>query len=215
MEVRPSKPAAAFGLAVGVVFILLGLFVVIPQFGPFGLLWTAVALIITILNGVNAFSERGVPSGVIHIEDEADGLAPPPAAVPPQPSSPAKSPEERLETLRGLHQQGLITAEEYDRRRRYLVENLNRIGLSCFEPKGAFYVFPDIRGTGLSSEDFCERFLMEEKVAVIAGNAFGAGGEGFVRCCYATSMKDIAEALTRMDNFLTNLKKKQARERGE
>lgn len=74
MEVRPSKPAAAFGLAVGVVFILLGLFIVIPQFGPFGLLWTAVALIITILNGVNAFSERGVPSGVIHIEDEADGL---------------------------------------------------------------------------------------------------------------------------------------------
>ena len=73
MEVRPSKPAAAFGLAVGVVFILLGLFVVIPQFGPFGLLWTAVALIITILNGVNAFSERGVPSRVIHIEDEADG----------------------------------------------------------------------------------------------------------------------------------------------
>lgn len=58
----------------------------------------------------------------------------------------------------------------------------------------------------------CERFLMEEKVAVISGSAFGAGGEGFVRCCYATSMKDIAEALTRMDNFLTNLRKKQARE---
>ena len=102
--------------------------------------------------------------------------------------------------------------EEYDRRRRYLVENLNRIGLSCFEPKGAFYVFPDIRSTGLSSEEFCERFLMEEKVAVISGSAFGPGGEGFIRCCYATSMKDIAEALTRMDNFLTNLRKKQARE---
>ena len=102
--------------------------------------------------------------------------------------------------------------EEYDRRRRYLVENLNRIGLSCFEPKGAFYVFPDIRGTGLTSDEFCERFLMEEKVAVISGAAFGPGGEGFIRCCYATSMKDIAEALTRMDNFLTNLRKKQARE---
>ena len=101
--------------------------------------------------------------------------------------------------------------EEYDSRRRYLVENLNRIGLTCFEPRGAFYVFPCIRSTGLTSEEFCERFLMEEKVAVIAGNAFGEGGEGFVRCCYATSMKDIAEALTRMDNFLTNLKKKQAR----
>ena len=102
--------------------------------------------------------------------------------------------------------------EEYDSRRRYLVENLNRIGLTCFEPKGAFYVFPDIRGTGLTSDEFCERFLMEEKVAVISGSAFGPGGEGFIRCCYATSMKDIAEALTRMDNFLTNLRKKQARE---
>ena len=95
--------------------------------------------------------------------------------------------------------------DEYDGRRRYLVEGLRRIGLPCFEPNGAFYVFPDIRGTGLTSDEFCERFLMEEKVAVISGSAF-------VRCCYATSMKDIAEALTRMDNFLTNLRKKQARE---
>jgi aminotransferase len=102
--------------------------------------------------------------------------------------------------------------DEYDGRRRYLVEGLRRIGLDCFEPKGAFYVFPCIQSSGLSSEKFCERFLMEEKVAVISGSAFGAGGEGFVRCCYATSMKDIAEALTRMDNFLTNLKKKKARE---
>ena len=102
--------------------------------------------------------------------------------------------------------------DEYDGRRRYLVEGLRRIGLPCFEPKGAFYVVPDIRGTGLTSDEFCERFLMEEKVAVISGAAFGPGGEGFIRCCYATSMKDIAEALTRMDNFLTNLRKKQARE---
>ena len=104
--------------------------------------------------------------------------------------------------------------EEYDRRRRYLVENLNRIGLSCFEPKGAFYVFPDIRSTGLSSEEFCERFLMEEKVAVISGAAFGPGGEGFIRCCYATSMKDIAESVARLDNFLTNLRRKQGRGEG-
>ena len=102
--------------------------------------------------------------------------------------------------------------DEYDGRRRYLVEGLRRIGLPCFEPKGAFYVFPDIRSSGLSSDEFCERFLMEEKVAVISGSAFGPGGEGFVRCCYATGRKDIAEALTRMDNFLTNLRKKQARE---
>ena len=104
--------------------------------------------------------------------------------------------------------------EEYDRRRRYLVENLNRIGLSCFEPKGAFYVFPDIRSTGLSSEEFCERFLMEEKVAVIPGSAFGPGGEGFVRACYAASMKDIAESVARLDNFLTNLRRKQGRGEG-
>ena len=102
--------------------------------------------------------------------------------------------------------------DEYDGRRRYLVEGLRHIGLPCFEPKGAFYVFPDIRSSGLSSDEFCERFLMEEKVAVISGSAFGPGGEGFVRCCYATGRKDIAEALTRMDNFLTNLRKKQARE---
>ena len=102
--------------------------------------------------------------------------------------------------------------EEYDRRRRYLVENLNRIGLSCFEPKGAFYVFPDIRSTGLTSEEFCERFLLEEKVAVIPGSAFGPGGEGFVRACYAASMKDIAESIARMDNFLTNLRRKQGSE---
>ena len=104
--------------------------------------------------------------------------------------------------------------EEYDRRRRYLVESLNRIGLSCFEPKGAFYVFPDIRSTGLSSEEFCERFLMEEKVAVIPGSAFGPGGEGFVRACYAASMKDIAESVARLDNFLTNLRRKQGRGEG-
>ena len=71
--------------------------------------------------------------------------------------------------------------DEYDGRRRYLVEGLRRIGLPCFEPKGAFYVFPDIRGTGLTSDEFCERFLMEEKVAVISGSAFGPGGEGFIR----------------------------------
>ena len=98
--------------------------------------------------------------------------------------------------------------EEYDGRRRYLIENLNRIGLDCFTPKGAFYVFPCIRSTGLTSEAFCERFLVEERVAVIPGSAFGPGGEGFVRACYAASMKDIAEAMDRLDNFLTNLRRK-------
>ena len=127
-------------------------------------------------------------------------------------SAPTVSQYAAIEAMRNGDRDIEAMRDEYDGRRRYLVEGLRRIGRPCFEPKGAFYVFPDIRSTGLSSDDFCERFLMEEKVAVIAGSAFGAGGEGFVRCCYATSMKDIAEALTRMDNFLTNLKKKQARE---
>ena len=96
--------------------------------------------------------------------------------------------------------------EEYDRRRRYLVENLNRIGLSCFEPKGAFYVFPDIRSTGLTSEEFCDRFLAEQRVAVIPGTAFGPGGEGYVRACYAASMHDLAEALDRLEKFLCGLR---------
>ena len=127
-------------------------------------------------------------------------------------SAPTVSQYAAIEAMRNGDSDIEHMRDEYDGRRRYLVEGLRRIGLPCFEPRGAFYVFPDIRGTGLTSDDFCERFLMEEKVAVIAGSAFGPGGEGFVRCCYATSMKDIAEALTRMDNFLPNLKTKQARE---
>ena len=102
--------------------------------------------------------------------------------------------------------------EEYDRRRRYLVENLNRIGLDCFEPKGAFYVFPFIRSSGLSSDEFCERFLREEKVAVIPGTAFGPGGEGYVRACYASSMRDLTESISRLDNFLQNLRRKQGQD---
>ncbi|MGN8874103.1 aminotransferase class I/II-fold pyridoxal phosphate-dependent enzyme [Pseudoflavonifractor sp. HCP28S3_F10] len=127
-------------------------------------------------------------------------------------SSPTVSQYAAIEAMRNGDHDIEKMREEYDGRRRYLVEGLRRIGLPCFEPRGAFYVFPDIRPTGLTSEEFCERFLMEEKVAVIPGSAFGPGGEGFVRCCYATGLKDIAEALTRMDNFLTNLKRKQARD---
>ena len=127
-------------------------------------------------------------------------------------SAPTTSQYAAVEAMRNGDKDIEHMREEYDRRRRYLVENLNRIGLSCFEPKGAFYVFPDIRSTGLSSAEFCERFLLEEKVAVIPGSAFGPGGEGFVRACYAASMKDIAESIARMDNFLTNLRRKQQRD---
>ena len=124
-------------------------------------------------------------------------------------SAPTTSQYAAIEAMRNGDKDIEHMREEYDSRRRYLVENLNRIGLQGFEPKGAFYVFPCIRSSGLSSEEFCERFLMEEKVAVIPGTAFGPGGEGFVRACYAASMKDIAEAVSRMDNFLQNLRRKQ------
>lgn len=116
-------------------------------------------------------------------------------------SAPTTSQYAAIEAMRNGDKDIEHMREEYDSRRRYLVENLNRIGLTCFEPKGAFYVFPCIKSSGLTSEEFCERFLMEEKVAVIPGTAFGPGGEGFVRACYAASMKDIAEAVSRMDNF--------------
>ena len=126
-------------------------------------------------------------------------------------SAPTTSQYAAVEAMRNGDRDIEHMREEYDRRRRYLVENLNRIGLSCFEPKGAFYVFPDIRSTGLSSDEFCERFLREQRVAVIPGSAFGPGGEGFVRACYAASMKDIAEAVRRMEIFLHSLKEEQGK----
>lgn len=95
--------------------------------------------------------------------------------------------------------------EEYDGRRRYLVDGLRSLGLDCFEPKGAFYVFPCIKSTGLTSEEFCEQLLVNQKVACIAGNAFGESGEGYVRMCYAASMHDLKEALRRIGLFLDSL----------
>lgn len=92
--------------------------------------------------------------------------------------------------------------QRYDRRRRLIVQGLNSLGLDCFEPRGAFYAFPSIKKTGLDDETFCERLLQEEKVAVIPGRSFGAGGEGYVRCSYATSYENIELALERMHNFL-------------
>jgi aminotransferase len=94
---------------------------------------------------------------------------------------------------------------DYDYRRRFLLDGLRTLKMDCFEPKGAFYMFPSIRKTGLSSEEFCEKFLLEEKVAVIPGGAFGSSGEGFVRMCYASSVANIAEALERLGKFLNRL----------
>ena len=90
----------------------------------------------------------------------------------------------------------------YDMRRRFIVDGLNEIGLDCFEPKGAFYAFPSVRRTGLDEHEFCERLLVEEHVAVIPGSAFGRGGEGHVRCAYASSMENIEKALERMYRFM-------------
>lgn len=95
--------------------------------------------------------------------------------------------------------------EEYNQRRRLIVKGLNEIGLECFTPKGAFYAFPSIEKTGLSEEEFSERLLFEEKVAVVPGTAFGESGRGHVRCSYATSIENIEEALVRMERFVRSL----------
>jgi len=91
---------------------------------------------------------------------------------------------------------------DYDRRRRVMLKGFNDIGLACFEPRGAFYCFPSVKVVGLSSNEFAEQLLVEEKVAVVPGSAFGESGEGYVRCCYATALSDIEEALRRMGRFV-------------
>ncbi len=95
--------------------------------------------------------------------------------------------------------------EEYDRRRKLIVSGFNSIGLECFTPGGAFYAFPSIKRTGLTSEEFSERLLFEEKVAVVPGNAFGQCGEGYVRCSYATAVDKIRIAVERISNFVEKL----------
>jgi len=120
-------------------------------------------------------------------------------------SAPTTSQYAAVEALKNGDEDIEAMKEEYDGRRRFLVDGLRKLGLDCFEPRGAFYVFPCIRSTGLSSEEFCERLLVEQKVACIAGNAFGASGEGFVRMCYAASMQNLEEALRRIGLFLDSL----------
>ena len=91
---------------------------------------------------------------------------------------------------------------EYDRRRKLIVAGFNRLGLKCFEPRGAFYAFPNISASGMDDETFCQKLLEEEHVAVVPGNSFGPGGDGFVRACYATSYEKIEEALNRLEKFM-------------
>jgi aminotransferase len=97
--------------------------------------------------------------------------------------------------------------EEYNKRRLIMVKGFNDIGLSCFEPRGAFYAFPSIKSTGMTSDEFTEKLLIEEKVVVIPGSTFGQYGEGYVRCCYATLLAEIEEALSRMKRFVAKHKK--------
>ncbi|MBX7418013.1 aminotransferase class I/II-fold pyridoxal phosphate-dependent enzyme [Clostridium chauvoei] len=93
-------------------------------------------------------------------------------------------------------------AREYNRRRRFLVNGFRKMGLECFEPLGALYVFPCIKSTGMTSDEFCEKLLIEERVLAVPGNAFGDCGEGFIRACYAASMEDLIEAIKRIERFI-------------
>ena len=119
---------------------------------------------------------------------------------------PTMAQEAAVEALRNGDAEVARMHTEYNHRRRVIVNRLNDMGLECFEPGGAFYVFPSIAGTGLGSEEFATRLLAEEKVAVVPGPAFGSCGEGFVRCCYATSMTLIEEAMARTARFVARLR---------
>ncbi|MDP4090429.1 MAG: aminotransferase class I/II-fold pyridoxal phosphate-dependent enzyme [Bacillota bacterium] len=111
-----------------------------------------------------------------------------------------------IEALRNCDKDVQEMVKEYNRRRRVMVEGFRKMGLDCFEPLGAFYVFPSIKSTGLSSDEFCERLLMEESVLVVPGNAFGDCGDGFIRACYASSYENIVEAIKRIGRFVKDLK---------
>lgn len=111
-----------------------------------------------------------------------------------------------IEALRSCDSEVEKMREEYNDRRKIIVKGFNDLGLSCHEPRGAFYAFPDIRKTGLSSDEFCEKLLYSKKVAVVPGNAFGKSGEGFIRASYCYSISHIKEALSRIGEFLAELK---------
>ncbi|MGF9967165.1 aminotransferase [Bacillus rhizoplanae] len=112
-----------------------------------------------------------------------------------------------LEALRSGEQEVVRMRESYKQRRNFMTTSLNEMGLECHMPGGAFYVFPSIRSTGLSSAEFAERLLLSEKVAVVPGSVFGESGEGFIRCSYATSLEQLMEAMKRMKRFIENEKR--------
>lgn len=121
--------------------------------------------------------------------------------------APTTAQKAAIEALRNCEEDVSAMTREYNRRRRVLVDGFRKLGFQCFEPLGAFYVFPCINSTGLTSEDFCEKLLMEEKVLVVPGNAFGNCGDGFIRATYANSMENILEALKRISRLVERIKK--------
>ena len=116
--------------------------------------------------------------------------------------APTTSQYAAIEAMRAGDRDVETMRKDYDYRRRFLLDKLRGAGLECFEPRGAFYAFPCIRSTGMTSAEFCEQFLLEEHVAAIPGTAFGLGGEGFVRMCYASSLQNLSEAMDRLERFL-------------
>lgn len=120
-------------------------------------------------------------------------------------SAPTVAQEAGIVALEDRDESVMMMVEEYDRRRKLIVPEFNRIGLPTFEPKGAFYAFPKVSVTGLDDETFANRLLQEEHVAMVPGNSFGAGGEGFCRASYATAYEKIEEALRRIERFVNRL----------
>ena len=121
-------------------------------------------------------------------------------------SSPTTAQYAVIEACRNGDKEVEEMRDEYNRRRRVIIKGLNDAGLTCFEPTGAFYAFPSIEGLGLTCEQFCEKFLMEKKVAIVPGSAFGKCGEGHVRISYAASLENIQEAMRRLKEFVSELK---------
>ncbi len=108
-----------------------------------------------------------------------------------------------IEALKNSEDSVKAMVAEYNQRRKYMVSAFNEIGLTCFEPKGAFYSFPSIKSVGMDEEEFCEKLLVEEHVAVVPGSAFGPSGKGYIRACYATAMPQIEQAMERIDRFVS------------
>ncbi len=122
-------------------------------------------------------------------------------------SAPTTSQFAAIEALKSCDNEVAEMVKEYNYRRRYIVDGFRAMGLDCFEPLGAFYVFPSVKSTGMTSEEFCQKLLEEEKVAVVPGNAFGESGEGFIRCSYAYSIESIEIALKRIESFVKRHRK--------